>query len=128
MTKNKKANQNPVTRIEIKTPAIVNGVLVTQDILVAMDMLQFGGCYGRDISFKQFEPDVLNNKLADCKDLVFHLVQNAVNDQKKCIDGENLELFAKLHWMHDLLQYFKIPPKLIKKLEAQKQNSNEKES
>ena len=107
-----------MNQLELETPVIINGVIVTDDILQAIDMLHFGGCYGRDIRYKEFDPERLKKYQSDCKDLSFHLLQKAIDNAERSMSAEDMEVFEKIHWLHELLDYFNIPEKLIEKLKS----------
>jgi hypothetical protein len=48
MTENKKANQSPVTRMEITAPVMINKAFITPEILTEMEFMQSLGKSGWD--------------------------------------------------------------------------------
>ena len=105
-----------MNKITIETPCIINGVLLTENILSAIDLLQFGGSYGCEIEEKTTQGAYLPEKLADCKDIAFYMNELDLLKYSPTDGVKEREMLTKLFWLHDLLENFAIPPDVEEKL------------
>lgn len=102
-------------KITIQLPAIVNNVPVTNDLLVAIDMLQTGGDIHTDYCKKEYNPIALTEKLDDCKELIVYFAGIITRGDSTTDNREELDFISRLYWLHDLLKNFKTPSELFLK-------------
>lgn len=102
-----------MNQVKLETPCVLNGVVITEDMLKAIDMLQTGGAYYQPFREKKLDETVLDEKLTDCKDTIIYLVGVMQYDTSTDGNASENELLGRMYWMHDFFTAFRTPPELF---------------
>jgi hypothetical protein len=104
-------------KIEITLPAVVNNVVITEDLLKTIDSIQTGGCYWQQYEDKVHNETILNEKIADCKHLLVYMVGVIQRGESSTENREENNMLGRVYWLLDLLEEFRTPPELFIKQE-----------
>ncbi len=100
-------------KIEITLPAVVNNVVITEDIIKTIDSLQTGGCWWQKYEEKEHDEMLLNEKIADCKNLLVYMVGVIQRGDSSTENREENNMLGRVYWLLDLLEEFRTPPELF---------------